>query len=209
MTIRAAGVMRNAESAWTRRRAASTLVALFATCATHRTAIHAAIPSFSEYDAVQFKRLPTAVMGVPSSLPASAAEGLRVVQGELTRAALLVESGSFEDVRQLLRSPLFSTFLGYSPGVRGNVANMRPAAALAQASATSEPLMELLLDLKRLDDFCLSNRVIVFNDEDLEQIKTLMANPTQTPENRFDVNEVRGLLADARQHLADAQAALR
>jgi len=28
---------------------------------------------------------------------------------------------------------------------------------------------ELLLDLKRIDDFCLSNRVIVFNAEDLEQ----------------------------------------
>ena len=44
--------------------------------------------------------------------------------------------------------------------------------------STSEPagvdrpaLEELLLSLKRLDDFCLENRVIVFNVEDLEAVE--------------------------------------
>ena len=73
---------------------------------------------------------------------------------------------------------------------------------------SAEPLGELLLDLQRLDEFCLSNRVIVFNVEDLEQVRALMAAPTRAPEERFDKAEVRALLEDAKQHLAEAEAAL-
>ena len=70
-------------------------------------------------------------------------------------------------------------------------------------------MAELLLDLKRIDDFCLSNRVIIFNDEDLAQVNQLMAAPTQKPQDRFDLDEVRAFIADAREHIGEALAALR
>ena len=173
-------------------------------------AARAAIPSFSEYDAVQYKPKRTTVgPAAESELPQSAAEGLRAVQDELVHAAALVEEGRLEDVRVLLRRPLFATFLGYTPGVRGGAGNLKPAAPLVRASTSDEALFELLLDLKRLDDYCLSNRVIIFNDEDLQQVRSLMAAPSQRPENRIDAEEVRGFLEDARQHLKEAAAALK
>lgn len=170
----------------------------------------AAIPSISEYDAVQYKaKAPPAPTDAETAatLP-SAADGLRALRTDLQTADRLVENGQLEDVRALLRTPLFSRFLGYSPGIRGGAANLRPAAALVKASVSAEPLGELLLDLQRLDEFCLSNRVIVFNVEDLEQVRALMAAPTRAPEERFDKAEVRALLEDAKQHLAEAEAAL-
>ena len=78
-----------------------------------------AIPSFSEYDAVQYKKK-AATEPLVSELPPSVADGLVAVQSELKRAAALVEEGRLEDVRVLLRRPLFATFLGYTPGLRGN-----------------------------------------------------------------------------------------
>ena len=119
------------------------------------------------------------------------------------------QANVMEDVRVLLRRPLFATFLGYTPGVRGGAGNLKPAAPLVRASTSDEALFELLLDLKRLDDYCLSNRVIIFNDEDLQQVRSLMAAPSQRPENRIDAEEVRGFLEDARQHLKEAAAALK
>ena len=172
-------------------------------------AARAAIPSFSEYDAVQYKPKRTTVEpAAESELPQSAAEGLRAVQDELVHAAALVEEGRLEDVRVLLRRPLFATFPD-TPGVRGGAGNLKPAAPLVRASTSDEALFELLLDLKRLDDYCLSNRVIIFNDEDLQQVRSLMAAPSQRPENRIDAEEVRGFLEDARQHLKEAAAALK
>ena len=70
-----------------------------------------------------------------------------------------------EAVRSLLREPLFRDFLGFTPGVRGNAANLKPPAALLAAGFDQSSLEELLFALKRLDDFCLSNRVIIFNEE--------------------------------------------
>ena len=135
---------------------------------------------------------------------------LLAVAAQLERVEPMVaKQRDFEGVRALLRQPLFSEFLGYTPGVRGNAGSLRPAAALVQASTSAEALQELLLDLKRLDDFCLTNRVIVFNEEDLAQIKALMAAPTQRPEERFDLDEARAFIADAQEHAAGALAALR
>ena len=207
------------------RRLAATLLAISATCSASLSATltggngwkvppaEAAIPSFSEYDAVQYRS--RAVPPPPPSEPPtlSEAEGVAAVVAELDRIGSLVERGGLEEVRAALRQPLFAAFLGYTPGVRGNAANIKPAAALMAACSSSaegrSALRELLLDLKRLDDFCLTNRVIVFNAEDLEQVKALMERPAQPPEDRFDVDEARTLVTDARGHAAVVQAALR
>ena len=167
----------------------------------------AAIPSISEYDSVQYKKKQVTEAAAPTSL--APADGLRAVRAALTVLEPMVASGDFEGARNLLRQPLFASFLGYTPGVRGNVGSLKPAAALAQASTSTAALAELLLDLKRIDEFCLSNRVIVFNVEDLEQVNRLMAAPTQKPEDRFDLDEVRSFIADAREHIGEALAALR
>ena len=170
----------------------------------------AAIPSISEYDAVQYKqKAPLPDRGVPSMEPLQPEDGLRAIGAALKVLEPMVAAGDFEGARALLRQPLFATFLGYTPGVRGNAGNSKPAPALAKASTSTAALSELLLDLKRIDDFCLSNRVIVFNVEDLEQVNRLMASPTQKPEDRFDLDEARGFLADAREHVGEALAALK
>jgi len=168
----------------------------------------AAIPSISEYDSVQYKKKQV-IEAAPSTASLAPADGLRAVRAALTVLEPMVASGDFEGARNLLRQPLFASFLGYTPGVRGNVGSLKPAAALAQASTSTAALAELLLDLKRIDEFCLSNRVIVFNVEDLEQVNRLMAAPTQKPEDRFDLDEVRSFIADAREHIGEALAALR
>ena len=169
----------------------------------------AAIPSISEYGAVQYKK-PATPVPQATPLPSTPAAGLRDVQAQLERLEPLVaKERDFDGVRNLLRQPLFSEFLGYTPGVRGNAGSLRPAAALVQASTSAEALQELLLDLKRIDEFCLANRVIVFNEEDLAQVKALMAAPTQRPEDRFDLDEARAFIADAQEHAAGALAALR
>lgn len=123
-------------------------------------------------------------------------EGLRLVRGGLDRATVLLERGSLESVRTLLREPIFSGFLGFTPGVRGNAENLKPAAALVSAGVDKGVLEELLLSLKRLDDFCLENRVVVFNVEDLEQVRTLMASSGKDGNER-DLDEARAFLADA------------
>ena len=170
----------------------------------------AAIPSFSEYDSVQYKKKQVTDAAAPSTASLAPADGLRAVGAALTVLEPMVTSGDFEGARNLLRRPLFASFLGYTPGVRGNAGSLKPAAALALASDdTAAAVSELLLDLKRIDDFCLSNRVIVFNAEDLEQVNRLMAEPTQKPEDRFDLDEVRSFIADAREHIGEALAALR
>ena len=169
----------------------------------------AAIPSISEYDSVQYKKKQVTEAAAPSTASLAPADGLRAVRAALTVLEPMVASGDFEGARNLLRQPLFASFLGYTPGVRGNVGSLKPAAALAQASTSTAALAELLLDLKRIDEFCLSNRVIVFNVEDLEQVNRLMAAPTQKPEDRFDLDEVRSFIADAREHIGEALAALR
>jgi len=91
------------------------------------------------------------------------AEGFAEIQRELDVAATLIGRGSLEDVRALLRQPIFTQFLGFTPGLRGNAQNLKPSPALVAAGVSKPVLDELLLALKRLDDFCLSNRVIVFN----------------------------------------------
>lgn len=169
----------------------------------------AAIPSFSEYDSVQYKKKQVTEAAAPSTASLAPADGLRAVGAALTVLEPMVAAGDFESARKLLRQPLFASFLGYTPGVRGNVGSLKPAAALALASTSTAALAELLLDLKRIDDFCLSNRVIIFNDEDLAQVNQLMAAPTQKPQDRFDLDEVRAFIADAREHIGEALAALR
>ena len=112
-------------------------------------------------------------------------------------------------MRSLLRAPLFASFLGYRPGVRGGAANLKPSASLVLASERGDALVELLYDLKRLDDFCLSNRVVIFNEEDLRQVRDLMAAPAQAPEDRLDRDEARAFLDDAQGHVKDAIRALK
>jgi hypothetical protein len=123
---------------------------------------NAAIPSITEYDAVQYKKKPPPT---PPPAPLSTAElapadGLRLVRSGLLRAGALLDAANLEGVRALLREPLFASFLGFTPGVRGNAANLTPPAALSAAGIPRDVLTELLLSIKRLDDFCLSNRVI-------------------------------------------------
>ena len=94
-----------------------------------------------------------------------------------------------------------------------------------QASTSSGALAELLLDLKRLDDFCVANRVIIFNQEDLEQVKSLMASSGRDGgvSGRIDLDEARAFASEAgellgaalqqaahqhQQHQADGESAL-
>ena len=129
-----------------------------------------------------------------------------MLDASLRSAAKLVDNGELEAVRALLREPLFTTYIGYSPGLRGNAANLKPPQALVAAGVESAALSELLLSLKRLDDFCLTNRVIVFNAEDLEQVKGLMASSGRDggENGRIDLDEARAFLADAREALQQA-----
>ena len=163
----------------------------------------AAIPSFSEYDAVQYRKPPPAAppAAAPDAADVAPADVLRRVQGGLARAATLLDGGNLEGVRAVLREPAFGPLLGFTPGVRGNAANLKPSAALVAAGASTAALDELLLALKRLDDYCLNNRVIVFNDEDLQQVKTLMerSGTDGGVGGRLDLDEGRAFLTEARE----------
>ena len=106
-------------------------------------------------------------------------------------------------MRAVLREPLFRKALGFAPGVRGNAGNLKPSAALVAAGVDAPALQDLLFALKRLDDFCLEARVIVFNVEDLEAVKGLMATSGRdgSPSGRLDVSEAREMIAEARELL--------
>ena len=172
----------------------------------------AAIPSISEYDAVQYKSAAPAPAAPPADASSlAAADGLRLVSSGLKRAEVLVESGNLEAVRTLLREPIFSEFLGYSPGVRGNAANLKPSAALVAAGADRDEVQDLLLALKRLDEFCLANRVVIFNEEDLAQVKDLMATSGRdgSPSGKLDLGEARELLKEANDGVARVRSQIR
>ena len=180
-------------------------------CATPRSAKKVgAAPTSQQRAASAQTRFIDAVVSASASAPASesieywtrrkaappadasslaAADGLRLVSSGLKRAEALVESGNLEAVRALLREPIFSEFLGYSPGVRGNAANLKPSAALVAAGADRDEVQDLLLTLKRLDEFALANRVVIFNEEDLAQVKDLMATSGRdgSPSGKLDL----------------------
>ena len=168
-------------------------------------AASAAIPSMSEYDAVQYRKKvpppPSADASLATVVPPQ--ETLKLAQSGLARAAALVEAGNLEGVRAVLREPLFSKALGFSPGVRGNAGNLKPSSTLVAAGVDRVVLEDLNLALKRLDDFCLENRVIVFNVEDLEAVNALMATSGRdgSSSGKLDLAEARELLAEARQLL--------
>ena len=169
-------------------------------------AASAAIPSISEYDAVQYRKaapLPT----TDGTVDLTPTENFKLALSGLQRADKLLERGSLEEVRSLLREPVFSRFLGYSPGVRGNAQNLKPSAALVAAGASGDDLRDLLLSLKRVDDFCIANRVIVFNVEDIAQVNELMKSSGRdgSEGGRLDVSEAREALADARELLEAAR----
>ena len=151
----------------------------------------AAIPSISEYDSVQYKKKQV-IEAAPSTASLAPADGLRAVRAALTVLEPMVASGDFEGARNLLRQPLFASFLGYTPGVRGNVGSLKPAAALAQASTSTAALAELLLTSS--GSMSLPVPVDRLHVEDLEQAIGLAA-PTQKPEDRFDLDEVRSFIA--------------
>ena len=169
----------------------------------------AAVPSISEYSAVQYKKKPAAVPEAPALEPLDTKAGWAKLTETLEQTEALLASKAFEDVRLLLRTPIFRDFLGYNPGVRSTPGNsMRPAAALMSAfpeesrvPAATE-LAEMLVDLKVLDDFCFANRVIFFNQEDREAIGQLMeANRRAEAPVQVDVEEATAMLNDARQRL--------
>ena len=171
----------------------------------------AALPSSSEYDAVQYKSAAPAPAAPPADASLAAADGLRLVSSGLKRAEALVESGNLEAVRTLLREPIFSEFLGYSPGVRGNVANLKPSPALVAAGADRDEVQDLLLTLKRLDEFSLANRVVIFNEEDLAQVKDLMKESGRdgSPSGKLDLGEARELLKEANDGVARVRSQIR
>ena len=53
--------------------------------------------------------------------------------------------------------------------------------------------------LKRLDEVCLANRVVIFNEEDLAQVKDLMKESGRdgSPSGKLDLGEARELLKEA------------
>ena len=194
------------------------------------TTAHAALPSISEYDAVQYKqRAPD-----PSTLAQyqgrtfylgqnvkrddveieslSVAEGLERLSNALERASSLVETRSFEDARLTLRTPLFSDFLGFNPGIRGFQSNPKLAAALYKQlpGAAAAPLEDALVSLKALDDFLLVNRVIYFNEEDKVAIGNLVrggkgsGTPGQ-PTKEVELDEPRALLKEVADALREAR----
>lgn len=172
----------------------------------------AAIPSISEYSDVQYKAKTPSIPSTPSTDgKLASADGLVLVQSALGRASKLVENQSFEAIRLLLREPLFTDFLGYTPGVRGNAGNLKPPPALIAAGASPESLQELLLSLKRLDEFCLSNRVMIFNVEDLEQVNALKATSGRdgSPSGTVDLDEARAFLTDATELLDEVKRSIR
>lgn len=173
----------------------------------------AALPSFSEYDAVQYKL--RTQPPVPAALDAAAlspAEGLRLCSEEVTRLGTLVDTRSFEDTRLALRGPLFADFLGFRPGVRGYVGTAKPPAALlGQLPATAaDPLEEVLIALKALDDFCIINRVIFFTQEDKDAVESLVAGGANSgtpgvPTKLASLEEPRALLAEVAGCLAEVR----
>ena len=114
-------------------------------------------------------------------------------------------------MRALLREPLFVEFLGYSPGVRGNAADLKPSPALVAAGADRDEVQDLLLTLKRLDEFALANRVVIFNEEDLAQVKDLMATSGRdgSPSGKLDLGEARELLKEANDGVARVRSQIR
>ena len=178
---------------------------------------NAAIPSISEYSAEQYKRPPPAPP--PPSAEDSAAEGdalspvegLQAAQKALVTAEASLKAGDLEAVRTLLRRPLFAKFLQFTPGVRGNAANLRAPARLVALGVDRGALEELQLSLKRIDDFCIANRVIVFNVEDLEQVQGLMAATGRDggEGGRLDIDEGLALVADANEALTQALQSVR
>ena len=173
------------------------------------TRASAAIPSISEYDAVQYRKKAPAVpagAAAPVDIPLGPLAILELVRTSLARLEHELDARNLEAVRTILREPAFATGLGYSPGVRGNAGNLKASATLTSAGADDATLKELLLTLKRLDDFCLSNRVIIFNQEDLDQVKSLMASSGKdgSEGGKLDVTEAKEALADARSLLAEA-----
>lgn len=173
-------------------------------------AASAAIPSISEYDAVQYKKAEVAPPPQPTTTDLAPADGLRLARSGLKREGALLESGSLEAMRAVLREPVFSNFLGFNVGVRGNAANLKPPQALVAAGVDRAALQELLLGLKRLDDYCLSNRVIVFNQEDLDAVKQLMekSGTDGAVGGALDKDEGRALIADAEESLDAALASI-
>ena len=167
----------------------------------------AAIPSFSEYDAVQYRpKVPAASAPATSTPPLDTKEAWAKLSAALEQADSLLASSAFEDLRLLLRTSIIREFLGYQPGLRSMPANeMRPPAALlavfppdSRAQAAAE-LADVLLDIKALDDFCFENRVIFFTQEDKEAVGKLIEKNQQTV--KVDLEEPRGILNDARQRL--------
>ena len=153
-------------------------------------AASSALPSISEYDAVQYKRAVDGAAvatykGRTFSLgqnvkredvevgSIAAAEGLDRCISAMLRIDSLVASRAFEDARLTLRTPLFTEVLGFNPGIRGFQSTPKPSAALLESlpSAAISPLEDALVSLKALDDFLLVNRVIFFNAEDMEQVR--------------------------------------
>ena len=62
------------------------------------------------------------------------------------------------------------------------------------------------MSLKRLDEFCLSNRVIVFNAEDLEAVNALMKSTGKdgSESGKIDLDEPRAFVADAKDAVDEA-----
>ena len=196
------------------------------------SAATAALPSISEYDAVQYKQRAVDVDAIATFRGRTyalgqnvkredveiegitAAEGFDRLQQALGRTASLIDARAFEDARLALRSPLFSEFLGFNPGVRGFQANPKPSVALLkQLPATAaEPLEDALVSLKALDDFLLVNRVIFFNAEDKAQVEDLVAGGKASgtpgvPTKQVDLEEPKAMLADVVQALREARGA--
>ena len=82
---------------------------------------------------------------------------------------------------------------------------------LVAAGADREDVQDLLLALKRLDEFSLANRVVIFNEEDLAQVKDLMKESGRdgSPSGKLDLGEARELLKEANDGMARVSSQIR
>lgn len=126
-----------------------------------KPAISSSPEAGADLPVIQTYKAAGSVVGTPAAgavdgAPKSAVDGLRMVQTEMQRARKYLNVGQTKEIRNLLKEPLFATFLGFKPGA----ARSTPPRALVAAGIDEDILQGILNILKKLDDFCVTNQVL-------------------------------------------------